>query len=96
MSKLLPSEKQKYGHQATALDVEGRRMTFADGSMVRYDALLSTMPLDKLLRLCGRHEWADGLQHSSSHIIGLGLRGTSPHGLKCWLYFPEDDCPFYR
>lgn len=34
--------------------------------------------------------------HSSSHIIGLGIRGTCPHGTKCWLYFPEDDCPFYR
>jgi hypothetical protein len=20
----------------------------------------------------------------------------SPHGSKCWLYFPEDNCPFYR
>lgn len=20
----------------------------------------------------------------------------SPHGTKCWLYFPEDNCPFYR
>eukprot|EP00879_Flechtneria_rotunda_P023055 GHRR01024372.1.p1 GENE.GHRR01024372.1~~GHRR01024372.1.p1 ORF type:complete len:247 (+),score=72.08 GHRR01024372.1:74-814(+) len=20
----------------------------------------------------------------------------SPHGNKCWLYFPEDNCPFYR
>ncbi len=19
-----------------------------------------------------------------------------PHGNKCWLYFPEPDCPFYR
>lgn len=34
--------------------------------------------------------------HSSSHIIGLGIRGHCPHGTKCWLYFPEDDCPFYR
>ena len=25
-----------------------------------------------------------------------GIRGQCPHGLKCWLYFPEDDCPFYR
>lgn len=33
---------------------------------------------------------------SSSHIVGIGLRGACPHGLKCWLYFPEDDCPFYR
>jgi len=21
---------------------------------------------------------------------------NSPHGSKCWLYFPEHDCPFYR
>ena len=33
---------------------------------------------------------------SSTHIVGIGMRGTCPHGLKCWLYFPEDDCPFYR
>lgn len=33
---------------------------------------------------------------SSSHIIGLGVRGHSPHDTKCWLYYPEDDCPFYR
>ena len=33
---------------------------------------------------------------SSSHIIGIGVRGKCPHGLKCWLYFPEDNCPFYR
>ena len=33
---------------------------------------------------------------SSAHIIGLGIRGHCPHGSKCWLYFPEPDCPFYR
>ncbi len=41
-------------------------------------------------------EWADGLQHSSSHIVGIGIRGLSPHGTKCWLYYPEGDCPYYR
>lgn len=39
---------------------------------------------------------ADRLTYSSSHIIGLGLRGDNPHDTKCWLYYPEDDCPFYR
>ncbi len=36
--------------------------------------------------------------HSSSHIVGIGLEGTPPAHLagKCWMYFPEDDCPFYR
>ena len=26
----------------------------------------------------------------------VGLRGKIPHGRKCWLYYPEDNCPFYR
>ena len=43
-----------------------------------------------------RGDLAKRLMHSSSHIIGIGLRGLSPHENKCWLYYPEDDCPFYR
>lgn len=39
---------------------------------------------------------AADLVHSSSHIIGFGFRGTHGHGDRCWLYFPEGDCPFYR
>jgi len=54
------------------------------------------MPLDITLRMCGKSEWADGLTYSSSHIIGIGIRGKAPHGKKCWLYYPEDNCPFYR
>ena len=39
---------------------------------VAYDALISTVPLDTTLRWLGKPEWANGLQHSSSHIIGIG------------------------
>ena len=37
------------------------------------------------------------LSAAAPHTLwGIGLRGQCPHGLKCWLYFPEDNCPFYR
>lgn len=49
-----------------------------------------------MLTWTGRPELAQQLTYSSSHIIGLGLRGTNPHDNKCWMYYPEDDCPFYR
>lgn len=39
---------------------------------VAYKSLISTIPLDTTLRWLGKPEWADGLQHSSSHIIGIG------------------------
>lgn len=63
---------------------------------MEYESLISTIPLDFTLRMCGKDDWAAGLTHSNSHVIGLGIRGINPHGLKCWLYFPEDNCPFYR
>jgi protoporphyrinogen oxidase len=36
------------------------------------------------------------LRYSSSHIIGLGVRGRHRLEQKCWLYFPGEECNFYR
>lgn len=98
VAALLPAERQRYGptQSVTGIDGEAKTVTFADGRRVAYDTLISTIPLDITLRWLGRPEQADGLQYSSTHVVGIGIRGACPHGLKCWLYFPEDDCPFYR
>lgn len=43
---------------------------------------------------------ACGLKHSSGYMVGIGLRSRTPGGgtpdTKSWMYFPEDNCPFYR
>jgi protoporphyrinogen oxidase len=96
VSKLLPVSKQRFSQLVTGLNVEKKVATFEDGSQIQYKALVSTLPLDVLLQWVNKGDWADELQHSSSHIIGIGIRGSCPHGSKCWLYFPEADCPFYR
>ena len=40
----------------------------------------------------------DWLTHRSDAFSRFRVfaSGASPHGKKCWLYFPEDNCPFYR
>ncbi|KAF8067290.1 cyclin-C1-1 [Scenedesmus sp. PABB004] len=96
VASLLPRDKQRYGARVVALDADARRVTLEDGSIIGYRQLLSTLPLDTTLTWLGRRDWADALVHSSTHIIGVGVRGTCPHGSKCWLYFPEPTCPFYR
>jgi hypothetical protein len=97
-NKLIPASKQRYGEagRVVSLDATAKLLTMADGSEVQYGKLMSTMPLDRTLRWLGKSEWADDLTYSSSHIIGIGIRGVNPHDTKCWLYYPEDDCPFYR
>ena len=56
------------------------------------------MPLDDTLRLVGRNDLANRLRYSSTHVIGIGIRGVPPSHLqtKCWLYFPSPKIPFYR
>jgi len=72
------------------------------GPTYQYDTLISTIPLTELIRLSGQIHLQPaakrGLLHSSSNIVGLGLRGSPAPELakKCWMYFPEEDCPFYR
>jgi protoporphyrinogen oxidase len=84
-----------------AVDIERREVVLSDGRREPYDVLLSTMPLDLLVRsLCGEvpdcvRTQAARLRHSGSYIVGVGIRQRCP-STKCWMYFPEANCPFYR
>jgi protoporphyrinogen oxidase len=98
----LPGASIQYGRSVTAVDLDGKRIILTDGGTISYDHLISTMPLDDLLRcVVGRPQLtaaASQFVYSSSHIVGVGLRGSPPDDLrtKCWIYFPEDRVPFYR
>lgn len=97
----LPQENLRYNSQVTAVNTAKKTVTLADGSTHQYDLLMNTMPLDLLLNMSDQPELAakaQGLKYSSTHIYGIGLQGKPREDVskKCWMYFPEDDCPFYR
>jgi protoporphyrinogen oxidase len=83
------------------VDVDTKEVLLQDGTREPYDYLLSTIPVDLLVQsmrgaVPGEvREQASRLRHSGSHIVGIGLKQPSP-SRKCWMYFPEDDAPFYR
>jgi protoporphyrinogen oxidase len=91
------------------VDVDRRVVHFADGTSEKYDILVSAMPVDVLCRdvlrserapLAELAETACRLKHSSGYMVGIGLRSRRPGGgtpdTKSWMYFPEENCPFYR
>ncbi|KZF25248.1 FAD/NAD(P)-binding domain-containing protein [Xylona heveae TC161] len=103
VANTLPKKNTRFGsHGAvTKVDAEKKIVTFKDGSTVGYERLISTMAVDHLAEKMGDKELgqlSSGLFYSSTHVIGIGIRGERPEriGDKCWLYFPEDNCPFYR
>lgn len=103
VANTLPKNKTRFGShgEVTKVDAEGKKVTLKDGTTVKYNKLISTMSIDFLAEKMGNQELmtlSKGLFYSSTHVIGVGIRGERPDriGDKCWLYFPEDDCPFYR
>ncbi len=100
LAERLPADKIHIGTGVERWDPERKTVYLSDGTEQRYDYLISTMPLDVLLHLQNVIPVDDerGFLHSSSNIVGIGLKGAPPERLrtKCWMYFPEDDNPFYR
>lgn len=92
VAKKLPQNKQRFGKsgEATHIDAENKTVTFSDGSVVRYNKLINTMPLDVLAYKLGDKElisWTNDLFYSTTHVIGIGMRGERPEriGDKCWV-----------
>lgn len=98
----LPESQVHLGRRIVEIDLAKHTCRTGDGEIITYETLISTIPLRELVRISGLHQFDApvnrGLLYSASNIIGLGLRGQPPESLasKCWMYFPEDNCPFYR
>jgi protoporphyrinogen oxidase len=100
-AKRLPQERLRFNARVILVDTARREVRLADGTAEKYDRLLTTMPLDTFVALSdldAHRAAAARLVHSSTHIFGVGIKGAPRDELatKCWMYFPEDDCPFYR
>jgi protoporphyrinogen oxidase len=87
--------------RTAAVDTENREVVLEDGTREPYDYLLSTMPMDLLVKSMNGstpelvREQACKLRHSGSYIVGVGIKQAAP-SKKCWMYFPESNCPYYR
>jgi protoporphyrinogen oxidase len=103
VAAMLPPQRLRFGAGVRAIDTRRHTVALADGETLPFDALISTMPLD---RCCAALQDATPelqaasarLRYSSVHVLGVGLRGRKPDtlGRKCWMYFPESNSPYYR
>ncbi|KAL7274449.1 hypothetical protein RUND412_002642 [Rhizina undulata] len=103
VANTLPKHNLLLGEKGTVEKVDPIKkvVTTKDGKTIGYGKLVNTMAVDSLVEKMGDKELVDltkGLFYSTTHVVGIGIRGERPENIgdKCWLYFPEDDCPFYR
>merc|ERR1711916_123324 len=103
--RALPRERINFGKVVTSINSEAKVLTFSDGTKTSYDALISTMPMDKTLQMIdGRSDLAawgkdpDSFKRQTVNLVGVGVNGAiSPKwNSSHWIYFPEEVYPFYR
>lgn len=95
VAKKLPRDKFLLGTKVVRVDVDNKTVTLSNGSRIAYRKLVSTMPVDELagiltaspITLKPVTEGVKDLYYSSTHVVGIGIRGSRPDriGDKCWV-----------
>jgi len=101
-TKFMPyvREHLSLGREVVEIDTDMKVVRFFDGGETSYDILINTMPLDQLiLKIIPKKVFlireVNSLKHTGLLNVGVGIRKPCP-SKKCWIYFPEDNCCFYR
>ncbi|MFX0206342.1 MAG: protoporphyrinogen/coproporphyrinogen oxidase [Candidatus Hodarchaeota archaeon] len=79
---------------------ESKEIIFHDGEKASYDVLISTIPLNEFLDKLERkpetlEKHANKFLWTSGYMVGIGIKKPCPSD-KNWMYFPQNDSPFYR
>jgi len=86
----------RYGAKVTAIDLARRQAVLEGGDIIPFDTLLSTLPLNVMLTLCGLHTTTRPDPFTSVLVINIG----AVKGGECppyhWIYVPDAKAPFYR
>ncbi len=95
-----PSSQIMFSKEAFRIELDKKVLHFTDKTKIKYDNLVSTIPLPELFKIAERVprdilEAVKALRHNSILCINLGVRRQNISS-KHWIYFPEQDFAFFR
>lgn len=102
--RFIPPDRLRLNTMVTAIDGPRHEVILMDGRHIRYNRLISTLPLPTLVHMMGSaippavKECADGLKFNTVHTVNIGLEGTDigPVESMHWVYYPEESTIFHR
>lgn len=102
--RYVPTDRLWLNASVVSIDASRHEVRLADGRLLTYRSLVSTMPLPLLIRLLGDHvpdeikDCAAALKHNVVHTVNIGLEGIrlGIDRLMHWIYFPEGHTIFHR
>lgn len=94
-------EHMRTGRRVVEVDLDRRRALLDDGQAIDYERLVVTTGLPQFLRMvrggpAGLAAMADRLDWSVVACLNLGVDQPEIADGTHWIYFPDEDTPFYR
>lgn len=84
----------EYNMRAVNIDTDEKVVTFSNGQGIRYDRIISTIPLDVILKLSGvLHK---PLPYTSVLVLNIGAERGPYMPDDHWTYFPNSRSKFFR
>lgn len=84
-----------FNTRVVEIDIEAKEATLSDGQVIKYDNLINSMPLPKLLDSCGVDYNKQCFSANKVAVFNLGFDKPSKQDSH-WVYFPQRDLCFYR
>jgi protoporphyrinogen oxidase len=85
-----------YGRRVVRIDADERVLQFQDGASLRFETLLSTLPLNRMMKMCELEVDEPADPSVSVLVINIGAE----KGTRCpddhWLYVPMSVARFHR
>jgi protoporphyrinogen oxidase len=92
VANTLPKNNTRFGKEGevSKVNAKAHTVTMKCGKTIGYKKLITTMAVDQLVEQMEDNELislSKGLFYSSTHVIGVGIRGARPEriGDKCWV-----------
>jgi len=85
-----------YRKRAIRIDIRKKNVHFADGSIISYSRLISTLPLSKMIEIAGINLDEEPDPHTSVLVLNIGAARGNNCPDEHWLYSPKSDSGFYR
>jgi len=95
-SGLAERARVQYGRRVVHIDPEHKIVDCADGSATSYGVLLSTLPLNRMMRLTGLDSGVPADPSTSVLVVNIGAVRGPQMPQEHWLYTPDSRSGFHR
>jgi protoporphyrinogen oxidase len=94
---LIPSTQKILGEngEVVTVDLEHQQIHFSNGARIRFNNLISTIPVKELGKMSSDSKLqtlTSRLRSSSTHVVGIGLRGQPPKEFRDTYWVGLSEC----